>query len=85
MVGGVGVAVRGFGKALLKAKVIGEKIKRKVTLKEQKLPSGKKEEVVFRDDPIIYQAYKKRFGKDKDQKILKPSGWVKKLKFAKKD
>ena len=72
---------RWWKKFKVKASNTVEGVKRKALYKKQKRRVGGKEvdeEMVMRGDPVIYQAYKKRFGKDKDKKIFKDSGWRKK-------
>ena len=72
---------RWWKKFKVKASNTVEGVKRKALYKKQKRRvSGKEvdEEMVMRGDPVIYQAYKRRFGKDKDKKIFKDSGWRKK-------
>ena len=76
MVGVVGIALRGFGRAL---KVIKGKAKRKVLYKPTKTKEGKEELMGFRDEPsTIYKGYKGRFGKK--EKVFFPDYKVKKKK-----
>ena len=82
MVGVVGIALRGFGRAL---KVIKGKAKRKVLYKPTKTKEGKEELMGFRDEPgTVYKGYKKRFGKDKTKTFF-PDYKVKKEPKIKKD
>jgi len=70
MSGAVGKALRGFGKAL---KIAKGKVERKVLYKPTKTKKGKEELMGFRDEPkTIYKGYKKRFGKNKGEKVFFP-------------
>ena len=70
---------RWWKKFKVKASNTVEDVKRKALYKRTKIRGKggklKDEEMVMRGDPVIYQGYKKRFGKDKDKKIFKDSGW----------
>ena len=66
----VGIALRGFGKAL---KTVKGKAKRKILYKPTKTKKGKEELMGFSDDPkTIYKGYKARFGKNKEEKVFFP-------------